>query len=90
MWYIYNKLTRVLHGKAHFEAFPLSCSDLPAAFDFTVSVLTASLFGCALGALRTVHSVNLSVNKLWRILLNHMLSSLNPPSLYYAKNMRCF
>ena len=59
-------------------------------FDFTVSVLTASLFGCALGALRTVHSVNLSVKKLWRILLNHMLSSLNPPSLYYAKNMRCF
>lgn len=57
-------------------------------FDFTVSVLTASLFVCALGALRTVHSVNLSVNKLWRILLNHMLSSLNPPSLYYAKNMR--
>ena len=59
-------------------------------FDFTVSVLTASLFVCALGALRTVHSVNLSVNKLRRILLNHMLSSINPPSLYYAKNMRCF
>ena len=56
--------------------------------DLTVSVLTASLFVCALGALRTVHSVNLSVNKLRRILLNHMLSSLNPPSLYYAKNMR--
>lgn len=45
--------------------------------DFAVSVLTASLFVCALGALRTVHSVNLSVNKLRRILLNHMLSSLN-------------
>ena len=56
--------------------------------DFTVSVLTASRFFCALGALRTVHIVNLSVSKLWRILLNHMLSSLNPPSLYYAKNMR--
>lgn len=59
-------------------------------FDFTVSVLTASLFGCALGALRTVHSVNLSVNKLWRIMFSLVLNSLNPPSLYYAKNMRCF
>lgn len=59
-------------------------------FDFTVSVLTASLFVCALGALRTVHSVNLSVNKLWRIMFSLVLNSLNPPSLYYAKNMRCF
>ena len=46
-------------------------------FDFTVSVLTASLFGCALGALRTVHSVNLSVNKLWRIMFSLVLNSLN-------------
>lgn len=57
-------------------------------FDFTVSVLTASLFGCAFGAFRIVHIANLSVNKFKRILLNHMLSSLNPPSIYYAKNMR--
>ena len=46
-------------------------------FDFTVSVLTASLFVCALGALRTVHSVNLSVNKLWRIMFSLVLNSLN-------------
>ncbi len=59
-------------------------------FDFTVSVLTASLFVCALGALRTVHSVNLSVNKLRRIMFSLVLNSLNPPSLYYAKNMRRF
>ena len=59
-------------------------------FDFTVSVLTASLFVCALGALRSVHSVNLSVNKLRRIMFSLVLNSLNPPSLYYAKNMRCF
>ena len=59
-------------------------------FDFTVSVLTASLFVCALGALRTVHSVNLSVNKLRRTMFSLVLNSLNPPSLYYAKNMRCF
>ena len=88
MWYIYNKTARVLCGKARFEAFPPFCSELPATFEVAVSVLTASLFVRALGALRTVHSVNLSVNKLRRILLNHMLSSLNPPSLYYAKNMR--
>ena len=56
--------------------------------DFAVSVLTASLFVCALGALRTVHSVNLSVNKLRRIMFSLVLNSINPPSLYYAKNMR--
>lgn len=52
--------------------------------DFAVSVLTASLFVCALGALRTVHIVNLSVSKLRRIMFNLVLNSLNPPSLYYA------
>lgn len=74
--------------KPALELFHLFVQIFQLLFDFTVSVLTASLFVCALGALRTVHSVNLSVNKLWRILLNRMLSSLNPPSLYYAKNMR--
>lgn len=74
--------------KPALKLFHLFVQIFQLLFDFTVSVLTASLFVCALGALRTVHSVNLSVNKLWRILLNHMLSSLNPPSLYYAKNMR--
>lgn len=63
--------------KSALELFHLFVQIFQLLFDFTVSVLTASLFVCALGALRTVHSVNLSVNKLWRILLNHMLSSLN-------------
>lgn len=74
--------------KSALKLFHLFVQNFQLLFEVAVSVLTASLFVCALGALRTVHSVNLSVSKLWRILLNHMLSSLNPPSLYYAKNMR--
>lgn len=63
--------------KPALKLFHLFIQDFQLLFEVAVSVLTASLFNCALGALRTVHSVNLSVNKLWRILLNHMLSSLN-------------
>lgn len=74
--------------KPALELFHLFVQIFQLLFDFTVSVLTASLFVCALGALRTVHSVNLSVNKFRRTLVGLMPNSLNPPSLYYAKNMR--
>lgn len=49
--------------KPALKLFHLFVQNFQLLFDFTVSVLTASLFVCALGALRTVHSVNLSVNK---------------------------
>lgn len=49
--------------KSALELFHLFVQIFQLLFDFTVSVLTASLFVCSLGALRTVHSVNLSVNK---------------------------